>query len=97
MQSSKHCKTCGLVDVWAERHPNANIVRGELAAIIREKESQARRDRKAFKLNLWLNLRYDTHISRPWSMEQFTQQQMLAGERILRDYENRTNGGTVTN
>ena len=97
MTSSNHCKSCGLVDVWAERHPNANIVRGELAAIIREKEAQARRDRKAFKLNLWLNLRYDIHIARPTSMAQFTQQQMLAGERILREQQNRKNGGTVTN
>jgi len=65
--------------------------------MIREKEAQVRRDRKAFKLNLWLNLRYDTHIARPTSMAQFTQQQLLAGERILREQQNRKNGGTVTN
>jgi hypothetical protein len=97
VESLPHCKECGLVNLWAERYPNANIVRGELAAIIREKEQQARRDRKAFKMNLWLNLRRDIDVSRPTPMEQFTQQQLLAGERILRELENRQNGGTVTN
>jgi hypothetical protein len=93
-----HCKECGLVNLWAERHPHPNVVRAELAEIIREKNRQAKKDRKAFRKNLRLNMRDELFISRQSSMSEFTRQQLLAGERILNElYARGQNGGTVTN
>lgn len=90
------CKNCGIINPYAERHPHPNVVRGELAQILREKHKAKKADREAFQNNLRLNLRYDVDLTRHSLMAEFTRQRIEAGERILRDYENRKNGGTVT-
>jgi hypothetical protein len=42
-------------------------------------------------------MRGDIDITRHSLMAEFTRQRLAAGERILREQQNRTNGGTVTN
>ena len=91
------CKECGIINLWHERHPHPDIVRGELAQILREKHQADKADKEAFKNTLRLNMRYDVDMTRHSLMAEFTRQRLEAGERILRDYENRKNGGTVTN
>lgn len=91
------CKSCGIANPQAERHPHPDIVRAELAAIIREKYAADKADRKAYRDTLRHNMRHEVIMARPTLMALFTQQQLNAGERILREQQNRKNGGTVTN
>ena len=90
------CKSCGIINIQQERHPHPDIVRGELAMILREKHKADKAEWVAFQDTLRLNMRYDVDITRHSLMAEFTRQRIAAGERILRDYENRKNGGTVT-
>ena len=80
------CPTCGNYNPYAERYPSVATVQRELELIRIEKRHQAIQDKKRHKLELGKNIRREL-ISRRWSMEEFTQRQLLAGERILRELE----------
>jgi hypothetical protein len=69
------CKSCGIVNHYAERHPHPDIVRWELATMIYERHEAEKKDKAAFRSELRRSLMSD----------------------YWHDYENRTNGGTVTN
>jgi len=91
------CRSCGHINLWAERHPHPDIVRAELAAIIFELHEAEQVAHKDFIDRLRIRMRGDVDITRHSLMAEFTRQRLAAGERILREQQNRTNGGTVTN
>lgn len=91
------CGSCGHINLWAERHPHPDVVRAELAAIIFERHEAEQAAHKDFIDRLRIRMRGDVDISRHSLMAEFTRQRLAAGERILREQQNRTNGGTVTN
>jgi len=69
------CRSCGHINLWAERHPHPDIVRAELAAIIFERHEAEQHAKAQFRSELRRSLMSD----------------------YWHDYENRKNGGTVTN
>lgn len=92
------CKRCGIINLNAERHPHPNVVRAELAQLLREKHKAQKADFKAFQNSLRLSLRYDVDLTRPSIMAEFTRQRLEAGERYLNELNaRRQNGGTFTN
>lgn len=91
------CGSCGHINLWAERHPHPDVVRAELAAIIFERHEAEQAAHQDFIDRLRIRMRGDVDISRHSLMAEFTRQRLAAGERYLREQQNRTNGGTVTN
>ena len=91
------CRSCGIINPFAERHPHPDIVRGELAQILREKHKAQKAEWEAFRNTLRLNMRYDVDMTSHSLLAEFTRQRLEAGERYLREQQNRKNGGTITN
>ena len=93
-------------NIWAERYPSPEIVADELRRLRYEMATAVINERAAFIQDLRETMSHPTRfrdrrkvrrtrrakITRQGSTVDFTQRQLALGERILRDFANKTGG-----